>query len=174
MWHPLSLLAEIPVFFGETETFYPIIPFIQRGLTPVLALEVGMRCESAGLESCVLHLQLVQGCAHDLNQARIRLSPVAMLLGKNCPDTGKLRPIRYDQILQDQSTWVRIKLTWRKTWLRGGEKHIPNRILEPWIQPCLKLQCPHPFQSHKPIFSALHTFCLQGQILSLVLALPTD
>ena len=46
-----------------------------------------MRCESAGLESCVLHLQLVQGCAHDLNQARIRLSPVAMLLGKNCPDS---------------------------------------------------------------------------------------
>lgn len=71
------------------------MPFIPRGLTPVLALEVVMRCESAGLESRVLHLQLVQRCAHNLSQAM--LIAVAMLLGKSCPDTGKLWPIRYDQ-----------------------------------------------------------------------------
>ena len=44
------------------------MPFIPRGLTPVLALEVVMRCESAGLESHVLHLQLVQRRAHDLTK----------------------------------------------------------------------------------------------------------
>ena len=81
----------MPVFFGETEPFSPIIPFITRGLTPVWALEVVMRCESAGLESRVLPLQLVQQCAHNLSQAT--LIAVAMLLGKSCPDTGKLWPI---------------------------------------------------------------------------------